>query len=211
MGGSCLGRSSARLQDQAGERVAASLCQWPTLSPCGFVWGLRSLPQKQVHRQPSQGSLPYGGRNLERSLGLPAKVTHTGLTQRLWSYFFSQQDQACSSLGFGSPLPASTSMGKSKGCWAAEVVLLEVPPAAPAFALPSPATTRQGLNSSGAVQGAGVTRIVRSQLQPQLVDGRGPVPSSYNIPSFCCDLGQWVLIPRPHFPQKKEIQIHQRG
>lgn len=31
------------------------------------------------------------------------------------------------------------------------------------------------------------------------------------IPSFCCDLGQGVLIPEAHFPQREETQIPQRG
>lgn len=78
-------------------------------SHCGFVWVLWSLPQKQVR---SQGSLPHGGRNFERSLGLPAKVTHAGLTQRFCS-FFSWQNQGCSSWFGFTPAhthPAMTSL-----------------------------------------------------------------------------------------------------
>ena len=89
-------------------QVGTSLSQWATLP-----WRFR-LPQKQVHPQPSPGSLPHAGINLARSLGLPTNVTHAGLTLRLGGCLSSWQDQACSSLGFTSAVPAPTPRGGAK-------------------------------------------------------------------------------------------------
>lgn len=112
---------------------------WPALSHCSFLQVLRFLPQVQP-----QPSLLPGVRNLERSLGLPAKVTQTGLTQVLCGCFYPMAvpSRLLTWLRF---TPACTHL-----C-GAQVVLLVVPPAAPAFALPSTATTRQRLSSPRAV------------------------------------------------------------
>lgn len=151
-GGSCLRRSPAWLQGAAGAwhgiQVVASLCGGPVLSHCGFLCVLWFRPQKWVHPQPS---LLHGGRNLERSLGLPAKVTLTGLTQVLCGYFYP--------MAVPSRLPTwlRFTSAPTHLC-GAEVVLLVVPPAAPASALPSTATTGQGLSSPRAAWGLTLVR-----------------------------------------------------
>lgn len=117
----------------------------PLRFPLCPVW---FRPQKWVHPQPS---LLHGGRNLERSLGLPAKVTLTGLTQVLCGYFYP--------MAVPSRLPTwlRFTSAPTHLC-GAEVVLLVVPPAAPASALPSTATTGQGLSSPRAAWGLTLVR-----------------------------------------------------